>query len=202
MEGPGGYQFVGRTVQMWNRYKQTKDFKEGKPWLLRFFDQIRFYEVSADKLLTLREDFIHGRFQLKVEESEFDLAAYNKFLTDNESDIKTFKDKQQASFDAERQRWIETGQASYEADETALASLEDKEIPEGCQAVQSHVPGSVWKICVQEGNVVVKGDVLLIVESMKMEINITAPTGGTVEGLLTAEGSPTNKGQNLILIKE
>ena len=43
MEGPGGYQFVGRTVQMWNRYRQTKNFKEGKPWLLRFFDQIRFY---------------------------------------------------------------------------------------------------------------------------------------------------------------
>jgi urea carboxylase len=44
MEGPGGYQFVGRTVQMWNRYKQTADFKDGKPWLLRFFDQIRFYQ--------------------------------------------------------------------------------------------------------------------------------------------------------------
>ncbi|MBP6368305.1 MAG: urea carboxylase, partial [Nitrosomonas sp.] len=45
MEGPGGYQFVGRTIPMWNRYRQTTDFKEGKPWLLRFFDQIRFYPV-------------------------------------------------------------------------------------------------------------------------------------------------------------
>ena len=46
MEGPGGYQFVGRTVQMWNHYRQSADFR-GKPWLLRFFDQIRFYPVSA-----------------------------------------------------------------------------------------------------------------------------------------------------------
>ena len=30
MEGPGGYQFVGRTVQMWNRYRQTTDFRDGK----------------------------------------------------------------------------------------------------------------------------------------------------------------------------
>src|SRR5690606_28489393 len=30
MEGPGGYQFVGRTVQMWNRYRQTRDFVDGK----------------------------------------------------------------------------------------------------------------------------------------------------------------------------
>ncbi len=47
MEGPGGYQFVGRTVQMWNRYRQTVDFSDGKQWLLRFFDQIRFYPVTA-----------------------------------------------------------------------------------------------------------------------------------------------------------
>jgi len=49
MEGPGGYQFIGRTLQMWNRYlsKQSISSVEGstdqdKPWLLRFFDQIRF----------------------------------------------------------------------------------------------------------------------------------------------------------------
>ncbi|MEC8428821.1 MAG: urea carboxylase, partial [Pseudomonadota bacterium] len=48
MEGPGGYQFVGRTLQMWNRYRETKEFEQ--PWLLRFFDQIRFYEVSSDEL--------------------------------------------------------------------------------------------------------------------------------------------------------
>jgi urea carboxylase len=50
MEGPGGYQFVGRTLQMWNRYREVAAFG-GKPWLLRFFDQIRFYPVSADELL-------------------------------------------------------------------------------------------------------------------------------------------------------
>ena len=37
MEGPGGYQFVGRTIQMWNRLRSTASFKAGKPWLLRFF---------------------------------------------------------------------------------------------------------------------------------------------------------------------
>ena len=37
MEGPGGYQFVGRTCQMWNTYKATREFTAGRPWLLRFF---------------------------------------------------------------------------------------------------------------------------------------------------------------------
>ena len=66
MEGPGGYQFVGRTVQMWNRYRQTANFIDEKPWLLRFFDQIKFYEVSADELHQMREDFPRGRVELKL----------------------------------------------------------------------------------------------------------------------------------------
>ena len=37
MEGPGGYQFVGRTCQMWNTYRVTAEFAKGKPQLLRFF---------------------------------------------------------------------------------------------------------------------------------------------------------------------
>lgn len=201
MEGPGGYQFVGRTVQMWNRYKQTKNFKEGRPWLLRFFDQIKFYEVDAATLLEMRRDFVHGRFELKVEESEFKLADFTQFLEENDASIKAFKKKQQAAFDAERQRWIESGQATYEADHVVEEAGEESEIPEGCIPLQSHVPGSVWKICVQEGAQVKKGDTLLVVESMKMEINLTAPADGSVERILSNEGSPTNKGQTLAILR-
>src|SRR5204863_5746532 len=65
MEGPGGYQFVGRTVQMWNRFRDTPDFG-GKPWLLRFFDQIRFHPVSADELMRMRNGFPFGRHPLRI----------------------------------------------------------------------------------------------------------------------------------------
>ena len=54
MEGPGGYQFVGRTCRMWNTYKVTAEFTRDKPWLLRFFDQIRFYPVSGAELRGFR----------------------------------------------------------------------------------------------------------------------------------------------------
>src|SRR5204863_2724367 len=67
MEGPGGYQFVGRTLQMWNTYRVTKDFQFGTPWLLRFFDQIRFYPVSAKELLEIRDAFPHGQYPLRIE---------------------------------------------------------------------------------------------------------------------------------------
>jgi len=87
MEGPGGYQFVGRTVQMWNRYRVTEDFKAGTPWLLRFFDQIRFYPVSESELLQLRQDFPAGRFQLKVEEQTFRLKDYRAYLARHAAEI-------------------------------------------------------------------------------------------------------------------
>src|SRR4029077_3100505 len=66
MEGPGGYQFVGRTLQMWNRWRDAASgaavFEAGKPWLLRFFDRIRFYPVSEEELLQIRRDFPAGRY--------------------------------------------------------------------------------------------------------------------------------------------
>lgn len=107
MEGPGGYQFVGRTIQMWNPLKETEYFKHGKPWLLDFFDQIRFYPVSAEEILKDREDFLRGRFKIKIEETSFNLGKYEQFLKEHEDTIRAFKDHQEASFEAERKMWKE-----------------------------------------------------------------------------------------------
>ena len=78
MEGPGGYQFVGRTLQMWNRHRQTAAFPQ--PWLLRFFDQIQFYEVDEVELARIREDFPLGHFPIEIEETDFNLVDYQAFF--------------------------------------------------------------------------------------------------------------------------
>ena len=52
--------------------------------------------------------------------------------------------------------------------------------------VESEVTGNVWKIEVEAGAQVREGDVLLILESMKMEIPVEAPQAGTVAELLVA----------------
>src|SRR5262249_14978033 len=109
MEGPGGYQFVGRTCQMWNRIKPEDP---EKPWLLRFFDQLRFYPVSEKELLEFREAFPRGRAKLSIEPTTFRLADYQAFLRKNRDSIAAFKSKQQAAFEAERERWAELPQAA------------------------------------------------------------------------------------------
>jgi urea carboxylase len=203
MEGPGGYQFVGRTIQMWNRWNQTADFKEGKPWLLRFFDQIRFYPVSESELLQMRADLPHGKFQLMTEEKTFSLKEYNAFLKSESASIDAFKNKQQAAFDAERERWIATGQANYSNEiETDDAPLDAIELAKNSRVIAAHVAGNLWQVDVVEGDMVEEGETVVIIESMKMEISVIAPCAGKVSKVLCRTGSPVNAGQNLIVIEE
>jgi acetyl-CoA carboxylase biotin carboxyl carrier protein len=56
--------------------------------------------------------------------------------------------------------------------------------------VRSEITGSVWKVEVAVGQSVSEGDTLVIVESMKMEIPISAPASGVVIEILIAEGEP------------
>ena len=201
MEGPGGYQFVGRTCQVWNTHKQTAAFLPGKPWLLRFFDQIRFVEVSAAELLDFRDKFPWGKAHLKIEETTFKLADYRQFLADNEGAIRAFKSRQQQAFDAERARWEASGQIGYGADlPEAFDDSGDEALPDGGIAVTSPVSGSVWKIAVTPGQTVKHGDILVVVESMKMEIPVLAPADGVVLDLRCAESRAVSLGQTLATI--
>lgn len=200
MEGPGGYQFVGRTLQMWNRYRRTSEFTQ--PWLLRFFDQIRFYEVSAEELKQIRVDFPKGKYPLRIEETRFSLKDYNRYLAEHEQDITAFTQQRQQAFDAELQRWIETGQINFEtaqhvADDPALEeTLADNEV-----AIESHVAGNIWKILVKPGEQVSEGQTLLVLESMKMEIEVVASEPGVIKSILKPEASQVVAGQRLMVME-
>ncbi|MGO4546961.1 urea carboxylase [Paenibacillus sp. 2TAB23] len=195
MEGPGGYQFVGRTIQMWNRLRSTESFKPGKPWLLRFFDQIQFYPVEADELLKLREDFLRGRYEADITETTFDLGQYLKFLDEIEESAAAFKEKQQAAFQAERESWKELGLAEYVAEQEPARTGEEDALQEGAAAVRCTMPGSVWKVLVQPGQQVKKGDTLIIVESMKMEFSQQASCDGMVCSVHVEPGEQVHSGQ-------
>ncbi|CAM4322589.1 urea carboxylase [Paenibacillus endophyticus] len=195
MEGPGGYQFVGRTIQMWNRLRSTESFKPGKPWLLRFFDQIQFYPVEADELLKLREDFLRGRYEADITETTFDLGQYLKFLDEIEESASAFKEKQQAAFQAERESWKELGLAEYVAEQEPARTGEEEELQDGAAAVRCTMPGSVWKVLVQPGQQVKKGDSLIIVESMKMEFSQQASCDGMVCSVHVEPGEQVHTGQ-------
>jgi urea carboxylase len=201
MEGPGGYQFVGRTSQMWSRYRKNPDFEQGKPWLLRFFDQIKFYEVSETELMQMREDFKAGRLKLRIEEGVLNLKEYNDFLIENQESISAFKAVQQANFDAERRRWHEAGLAEYVSENLdTVDDGEGVEIPDGGCAVESHMPGSIWKIECQSGDIVEEGETLAVIEAMKIEIPIIAPERMRVDAITIEKGQTVKTGQVLFTL--
>ncbi|HEX6277484.1 MAG TPA: carboxyltransferase domain-containing protein, partial [Polyangiaceae bacterium] len=200
MEGPGGYQFVGRTLQVWNRFRQTKDFCDGKPWLLRFFDQIRFYPVGAAELLEMRDAFVHGRFELDVGEERFSLASYERLLADNAEGIRAFKTTQQAAFDAERRRWAEAD-GRGDAPPPKASAAPEPQGRDGAELVESHVHGSVWQVHAAVGARVRRGEVLVVLESMKMEIAVESPVDGTVVELFAAGGREVIPGQALVAVR-
>ncbi|MEV0771000.1 5-oxoprolinase/urea amidolyase family protein [Nocardia salmonicida] len=120
MEGPGGYQFVGRTTQVWNhRARPTGTAGPGvdrfatdaeTPWLLRYFDRIRWHPAEADELLDLRADFAAGKVDITTEDGDFRLADYRKFLADNDDSISDFRALQAGAFAEERQSWRTAGE--------------------------------------------------------------------------------------------
>jgi urea carboxylase len=95
MEGPGGYQLVGRTVPVWRvDHEQT-------PWLLRPFDRLRFVPVSEDELAELRA----SAQPLVTKPAVFSLAEIRELEAAHADEISAFTTRRRAAFDAERERW-------------------------------------------------------------------------------------------------
>ncbi|GGB10841.1 urea carboxylase [Brucella endophytica] len=200
MEGPGGYQLFGRTLQVWNTWRQTSAFAKGKPWLLDFFDQIRFFPVSHDELSEARSAFPHGAYPLKVEHGTFSYADYARELETHRESIGAFKAGQQAAFEAERRRWKEQGLDSFSVADEPGATPGD--IPPGCFGVESAIPGNVWKVLVEPGQTVSAGETLAIIESMKMEIPLTTHASGTIRSVRIAPGRNVKAGDMLAILEE
>ncbi len=67
--------------------------------------------------------------------------------------------------------------------------------------VKAELVGSVWKVVSKVGDEVAEEDVFLILESMKMEIPVTAPRAGTVKEIRVKEGEVVKEGQVLVVLE-
>ena len=95
---------------------------------------------------------------------------------------------------------------------TVNGKLYDFDVKEGIEAkakksssegseVKAGLPGNVLKVQVEEGDRIEEGDVLLIVEAMKMETEIKSPVSGTVASIEVAVGDHVQAGQVLVTIE-
>jgi urea carboxylase len=200
MEGPGGYQLVGRTVQIWGRFVPRPPYESGIPWLLRFFDRIHWYPVSAEELLDARADMAAGRLDLRIEPGTFRLGEHEQMLRDNAASIEGFRERQATAFAAERDAWKESGELDARDDLVAMAAPAEVVVPAGASAVASPMTASVWKIEVRPGDTVEGGQVLVVLEAMKTEMFVTAPAPGVVLDILVAPGEQVTAGRSLFVL--
>ena len=203
MEGPGGYQLFGRTIQVWNTYRQTGAFQDGKPWLLRFFDQIRFFPVSHEELTEWRRDFPLGRRTIEIEETEFRLADYRAFLAENAVSIAEFEARRNAAFAAERAEWERRGEFDRVAnltEEPDNGPADAIALPEGAELVEAPFGGSVWKLMKAPGDEVAAGEIIAVMEAMKTEFPVASPAAGTVVALYVAERQSVTPGAPMLAL--
>src|SRR6187397_1474016 len=203
MEGPGGYQFIGRTTQVWQRWPLDGE----QPWLLRFFDRIRFHPVEADELLELRADCAAGRWRPEIEDGTLAMAEHHRFLDGIAAEADAARARQRAAFDAERADWEARGElarASAVEVELIAAPASDAaevEVPEGALAVTAPLAARVWAVPATEGDTVEADDVLIVLEAMKTETALRAPGAGSVTRLLCEPGDLVMPGRILAVVE-
>ncbi|MFI5586763.1 urea carboxylase [Amycolatopsis sp. NPDC051758] len=196
MEGPGGYQFVGRTVQVWNSWRQHA---VDQPWLLRFFDRISWYPVSAEELLDMRAQSSSGKLELDTTDGSFVLADYQKFLADNADSIAGFRATQSAAFEAERRAWAAAGEFDPKP-EPVTRPPKRVEAPPGGHVVEAPFAATVWRVDVTAGERVEDAQSLVTLEAMKTEARIPAPASGEVVEVLVSPGDQVAPGTPLVVL--
>ena len=72
--------------------------------------------------------------------------------------------------------------------------------PVAGEAITAPMPGNILKVNVTAGQAVKEGDVLVVLEAMKMENEIMAPKAGTVAQVLVSKGSTVDTGATLVVL--
>lgn len=199
MDSPGGYQLVGRTLPIWNKFLKNAQFEADRPWLLRFFDQVCFYPVEEAELTAQREAFRTGRHRIRIEEEIFDYRAYRQFLELHANSIAAFQERQQAAFSAEISHW-KNRETAVAAAPASIPAAEESTVPDG-QRVHAPMHGSIWKLLAEPGQRVEADQAILVVEAMKMELTVSAPTAGVLKAICCVVGHSVATGDILAVIE-
>lgn len=205
MDSPGGYQLVGRTLPIWNTFGRSKPFSPDHPWLLKFFDQVKFFRVSEQELDVAREKFSAGRYDLKIESTTFDLFGYNEFLVSVQGDVAALKQRQRAAMEVqlgleeESLERLAIEAAGKPAQNSAADSDEAEEHIGGIKVI-APFSASVWEIKVKVGDTVAKGQTLIVLEAMKMESPVVSPCDGSVVAIRAVTGKLVPAGFLLICL--
>ncbi|KAK9465764.1 hypothetical protein V1512DRAFT_265321 [Lipomyces arxii] len=197
MDSPGGYQLVGRTIPIWDKLTLGQ---QDRPWLLDIYDRVEYYPVTEAELAEITQEVNHGRYKIDIEDGVFDYGEYHKWLVANGEELAEYSRKQREGTE-EIAQLIQVSNAELQAAEQDDRGAES-EIPENAVPVYGEVAGRFWKDLVKVGDVVKKGDGIIVVEAMKTEMVVNAPSEGKVISIVHRSGDFVEAGDVVAYLEE
>ncbi|MEE2775371.1 MAG: carboxyl transferase domain-containing protein [Acidobacteriota bacterium] len=187
----------------------SDDFTRARDRLERSLGELRVDGVATNSTF-LRSILLHP--------TALDGDLYTRFVDDHAGELVAVATEVSAA-GSEESRAQGTGRAGATLDSSdplavlafgreenpggrAQAGATDVEVPDGTVAVRSPLQGTIVSVEVEVGAVVRAGELLVVMESMKMEHEIRAPTGGTVSRIDVAAGDTLWEGHALLLVEE
>jgi pyruvate carboxylase subunit B len=140
-------------------------------------------------------DFLKGKGELKVRKISQMKEEKESVKMDN-GNYTVVVDGQKFSVQvAEGDANIQVTAVNGESASTSTPSVSDKDV-----SIKALLPGKVWKVVATMGETISEGDVVMILESMKMEIDVVAPKSGVVKSINVATNDNVIEGQIVAVI--
>ncbi|WP_336727632.1 urea carboxylase [Cellulosimicrobium cellulans] len=214
MASPGGYQLVGRTVPVWSAHAQHPPFRPGVPWLFRHFDRIVWEPVDADELGERRAAARAGVLEVPVEDGVFSGREHAALLAREADDIAAVGAARRAAFAREAAAWAQAGElvgsaaratarggpdpvsARARDTERASADLDDP----ARVVLRAPLGGVVWRVEALPGRRVAEGTPVVVLEAMKLELPVLAPSDGVVVDVHVRPGDHVRAGDRLAVV--
>jgi len=214
MASPGGYQLVGRTVPVWSAHVQRPPFRPGVPWLFRYFDRIVWEPVDPDELGERRAAARAGVLEVPVEDGVFSGREHAALLAREADDIAAVAAARRAAFEREAAAWAEAGElvgsparATARGGPAAAATGTDgarggsTDVDDPSRVVlRAPLGGVVWRVESPPGRRVTEGAPVVVLEAMKLELPVLAPSGGRVVDVPVRPGDHVRAGDPLAVV--
>lgn len=223
---PGGYMPTGMTIPTLDISGSRPGFTEERPWIFEDMDTYTFYEVTEEEYDLKLAQFKAGTYHFEMEASVFDMAAHNELLERTAMEANEIQKKREISqekmiqLEQEMlQKWLSDKQSSSTSLDEIRSLLEGKNcnrlpsqaynanimVDPTIESIEAPVNANVWKVLVQEGDIVQSETVCSILEAMKMEINVYVDphlAGATVAKVLIKPGDSIESGNPVLLVRK
>ncbi|KAK8076351.1 hypothetical protein PG994_003623 [Apiospora phragmitis] len=191
VDSPGGYMMAGLTIPGVDTLGYKEGFSRERPWMFEDMDVITFEEVDERESSRMRRS-TWGR-------TTCSWRARGRSRRD-EGAAEECQDKMVRLEKELLAKWDEEKKAKGISVDNIEALLDDPNI----EVIEAPVNANVWKMLAQEGQTIEKGQVVAILEAMKMEINVAVDdrlAGSTVEKVLVSSNDIVQSGKPLVLVR-